>query len=780
MVKNKLTTWYILFSILFLIICTTIFKNYSWMYLDNSWTPNLSSGLYYYSLNFLNSLSESTYFWYDSSLLGFSRILTHFYFFFWEFFLYFIFLSLSFILAYKILNMFFKKGASIFWGILFTFNPVSLLFLNLSWFIFAYPSLLAIIYSISKFIKSKRYLYILLLVFWSFALISYIRILWIYVTFLLLISFFYFKEIKKFIVEDKKIFIWVFITMILIFLPLFFAIVFPYLSLEKDYFRGIWNYAISSKWDSLYYYSKNTPIYEFFQIKEITWNFAWNYKNSTIFVIFFSSFTIWLIIIAWIQKNTKYRFLTIYLITILITIIFIRAWGYFINKDIYLNFIQNYYPFIANNTSWLLVLYIPIVVFLFSNIYNFSNHKKFFFTIWSIFIFFSLFPIIINLIAWNNYKLKLINTNQIPSIYKEEFFDYNWKKEASVFYPNSTPVFNWSSYPISVNNNNNYLTLFSKDDRIVNSKQKELYFIIQNLKNNPQNLSILNNKNIFVFKNIRNPEIWEFDYVAPSDDLWTAWRYLNYLNKNKDLIIEESNTEFTKFIPIYKDDYEYFLYSPSNIIRENIDDFLNKDIDIKSRPIVIDDESFHKPRSIDNFKIPETNQNIRIDYKRSLINPTKYFLKISDVDTSQPFLVQLNQTFGMSWKLKWIDEDEFRRYNCKDDYEYFPITNNSYCLIEWDNHLSSLWDYKYLNKKEVPEKNHFEWNFVWNTWIVTPESLREEDRWKKELYAVIIYEKQLWYIWSIMISLWTLWVLILLTIIQEYSLYKKRKNDKKS
>ncbi len=120
--------------------------------------------------------------------------------------------------------------------------------------------------------------------------------------------------------------------------------------------------------------------------------------------------------------------------------------------------------------------------------------------------------------------------------------------------------------------------------------------------------------------------------------------------------MKDSNREFIYFKLKNYNDYEYFIYSPSSIIRKNIDTFFDAPIDITSRPVVIDDESFHKPTEIDSFEIPEENKNIRIDYKKSDKNHTKYFLKISDIDTSKPFLVQLNQTFGMSWKLKWIDE----------------------------------------------------------------------------------------------------------------------------
>lgn len=58
-------------------------------------------------------------------------------------------------------------------------------------------------------------------------------------------------------------------------------------------------------------------------------------------------------------------------------------------------------------------------------------------------------------------------------------------------------------------------------------------------------------------------------------------------------------------------------------------------------------------------------------------------------------------------------------------------------------------DIRLLNKPEVNNKNHFEWNFVWNTWLVNPEDIPNEMKWEKELYAVIIYENKF-----IIVMLW--------------------------
>ena len=185
-------------------------------------------------------------------------------------------------------------------------------------------------------------------------------------------------------------------------------------------------------------------------------------------------------------------------------------------------------------------------------------------------------------------------------------------------------------------------------------------------------------------------------------------------------------------------------------------------IDIYDKPVNIDPESFHKPEDMDRFTIPESNQNISLRYKRSVLQPTKIYLKVGAVDTTEPFLIQLNQTFGMSWKLKWITQEEFEEKSCADAYQEFAITQNKYC--NYRAQILDIRDTKFLSKTAVPESQHFEGNFVGNTWLVTPGDIPPEYQGKNELYAVVIYEKQIWYNWALIISGTTLGVLIILSL----------------
>ena len=61
-----------------------------------------------------------------------------------------------------------------------------------------------------------------------------------------------------------------------------------------------------------------------------------------------------------------------------------------------------------------------------------------------------------------------------------------------------------------------------------------------------------------------------------------------------------------------------------------------------------------------------------------------------------------------------------------------------------------------------------------------PENIPENMRSQDELYAVIIYEKQIWYNWALIVSGATFLLLLGLTIFQEIKNFKNRKNAKNS
>jgi hypothetical protein len=121
----------------------------------------------------------------------------------------------------------------------------------------------------------------------------------------------------------------------------------------------------------------------------------------------------------------------------------------------------------------------------------------------------------------------------------------------------------------------------------------------------------------------------------------------------------------------------------------------------------------------------------------------------------------MNLTFWMSWKFKWITQSEFDNVHCRDDYTTFEITDNSFC--NYPSWVLRISDTRYLFKKSLDESTHFEWNYVWNTWLIDAKDLPKNT--DKILYAVIIYEKQIYYTWAIIIAGLTFFVVMVWGIV---------------
>lgn len=762
--------WFILMLVFSIFIENTFWV---WAYLD-SWFVLFKWEWF----NFLNSISQITYFWYDESpILGMRWIWYVFANYLPIFFVYFIYFIANYYFSYQILKNNFGSQSAKLWALFFTINPVSLFFLNQIGFIFAYTSIVIIIYGFIEYLKHSYFRHLFIIIIWFLFLTSYTRITWIYGIFLIWLWIISYKHIYNFILENPRKTVIHAVLVILALAPFLFAVLWGHIVWDKEYFSWISNYSDSSIswWDNLYKSINSSDAIKWFSITEPTRNYLEKYHNNMFFLIFTSLFTILIIIKSAVSKNlNKYIF---YILWVLIWSIFLRFSGKFLSQENFVNLNYKFFPFLTNNTNWILLLYIVTIAYLISFCFNKLDayEKKTWKTLIYLFIIINILPLILQ---WNNDKLWLIKTWDFSPVYQEYIFWSDNKNEASILYPDYKIYNSQSPYFIYYHyNKNNKLTL-SNNSRFITGKQAELSKAIQKNTDNVENNSILNVKNILIFNEVDKAEKNQFDYYTNID-------YSSKIKKYNDIIL--TNTSF-KDESKYKDisyfshkestNYEYFIYSPQSVEEIELDDFYKQEIDVTNRPVIVDSISFHKPEKLNSFELADSNKNIRIDYKKSTINPTKYFLKLSDVDTTESFLLQLNQTFGMSWKLKWGDQEEFYRYKCLEDYKYFPITNNSFCHIQ-DGYLDSVKDYRYFNNQAVKESNHFEWNFVGNTWLVEPDDIRNKDQWSSDLYAIIIYEKQFWYIMSILISIWTLWLLLLLTIIQElYFHTKKWKKEK--
>lgn len=763
--------------IVWIIIFWLLFFPKNWLYLDAWAIPITLERGYHVLTSFLSSISLGTYWWYDNSLLLSSRFIGYFFLILPDQLLYILFTVINFVVWYNISKLLFSKNISIIGGILFSFNPLVLSFLNLPSFIFSYTSLGIFLLSVVYIIKTKRWIFVFIIILSLYFLISYTRLIGIYGIFVLILWIFYIKNIVLFIKSNLFYCFKVVILIILSFIPFIFSFIYPYIDGQKLYFTWVWNYANSSTIYSSYLYNglKYTDFYNFFAIKEISANLANVFQKTDIFSILSFVFIIWILIYIWFFIKYKTKILKL-LTAIYLLIIFIIAGPKFLSENVFTSIAYKYFPFIASTTNWLYLIVIPCFIFFVMYAITHTKSKIWKWVLYSwvwIYIFLSIFPFL-----WIQYNQKLdsIPLKNFPKNIQQTFHSPFWENNPSLFLPADPLYFTWSPYPLYISSNNNsFRTLFSWNSRIVNAKQADLNRLIMGDFNIAQFWVLFNLKNVFVFKDVRNAWPWQFNFFTIKD--YESEAKIQYITLlwNDSFYIKQDNENFAQFGLKNDDNYEFFLYTPAKIENYEMEEFFSEEnnIDILNKPINIDWNSFQKPNEIDFFEIPEENKNIAIRYKKSVLQPTKIYAKFGNIDVTKPFLVQLNQTFGKSWKIKWISKEEFEEKECIDEYKTFKITQNAYC--NYKAQILDIWDTKYLNNPEVPEKNHFEGNFVWNTWLVKPENIPESLKNEKELYAVIIYEKQIWYNWALLISGITFVILILLTIFQEIKNFKNKR-----
>ena len=779
-IKSFIKNYFLFFIFSFLALSFLIFQKWYWLYVDSAWWP-MSFERYEQLIQYsLNSFSNITYFGFDSSTVMSSRFLQTLTKILPMGVLYFSFFVFSFLSSYYLLKIKFSKQASFYWALLFTFNPVSLYFLKQVGYLYSYFSLPLIILSVYYFFQTYKTKYILWLALWVIFFISYTRLTWIYLLFFILLALYYHTFVINIFKTQKKNITLIWIIIILVSSPFLLSLIFPHFSWDKQYFSWLWNYADSfdAYQKTFYKIVQNESFFNSFYIREIVHDFADNWNKWNIFII--SSLILILLNIFYFlysSLKTRYTKFWLYLLLILLFIISIKAGAKFFPFEVYSVISYKYFPFIANNTNWLYLIYVPILVYIFA--YNFtycpkSVHNKLLMGS-CLYVLLSIFPLIN---FYNNTKVQLVNTDQMSENFDNTFQKSNTYIQPTLYFPQSTLYIKWNPYHIKLHNNNNYVELLHNDKRSVNRKQQDLRRNIYRWNMyNKENLAIFNLKNIFVFKNIQNVKNGTFDWYRWEQFEEKSIEQYNELNESPHFYKRQDNNDFAQFRIKNDLNYDYFIYSPAEIVEKEINSLYKNKLEIENKIVLIDSKSFHKPENIDSFSIPQKNKNIQIDYKKSQKNTTKYYLKISNLDKNFPFLIQLNQTFWMSWKLKWISESEYSSKKCIDDFIEYSITDNSVCNYQ-HSYLNILNDYKYISKKEVKEMNHFEGNFVWNTWLVESDDLPQNLQENEPLYAVIIYEKQIYYTWTLIISWLTFLVLMLLSIIQEIKIYFTKKDTK--
>jgi len=706
-------------------------------------------------------------------------------------FLYLLFIGVNFFSSYSLLSCILPKKSSFLGALFFSFNPVAIFFFNKPGFIFAYSSAPLVLVSFMRFFyaeKGNKFFWLAISPIGFYSMLSYTRIAGIYGIFIVVVALIYWRYILYLIVNKKKEMAIYIGVNILVLSHIIFPIVYFYLK-DYKYSLGISNYIqISENFSkNLYNSIIEKTFFNNFYLQEISDNFAVTFKRSEIFKI--SSFLFSGIIILHSlflikegnrkNKNFIKDKIAILMLCMLFISIGILGLSYFMGLNLFEKIAYSIFPFIAGNEKWICMIFLLALAYLISWVHFYQNaiRKNIVFFMTVMYCFLSLYPLIdYN----NNIKLKTISFDNIPNVYKETFFsDFDKKIKPSLFFPtssknNNTILFSWAPYPLDITYNNPFIPLFGNNPRVVSAKQAFLSDSLNSPGSNLGNAKIFNLKDVFLFKDVVNDD-FGFDFFSDADYVGQSKFFYEKLKNDENFNAILDDNHLAHFVRSGSDNFDFFIYSPTDIINTEPDVFFKSFlINENSRPVIFDSKSFNNPNDLiqNNF-----SGDVEIFAKSSALNPTKNYLKIENFNPAEPFVIQLNQSFGPDWKLRWVEKSYFDEKSCESAQLYYDVTNNSTC--QYKSNMFELNDIRLFLKSFVKEEHHFEGNFVGNAWMVTPDDIPENMRGQKELYAVLIYEKQIYYSYALLISMTTMCVLIILAFLQEINLYKKRKLNEK-
>lgn len=732
------------FIILLLITNLFLLKDGLWLYQDASyWYKNLfeiKSAL----SNQLHAYSRDLYYLgFDPGLFNFTHIITIPY----IYLLIFIFGSstaqiifilsgyiFAFISFYYFLKIFFKdNNFRYILSLIYVFNPLMYSFQSLTIINAAIP---LYIYSIYMYLQNKKifnFKYLLLNIIATFLIIWYIRFIQISF-FLIIVYLFYLFISQKIIISFKKILI-LGIFYILCFAPVLYS----------SFIQ------IIEKSDTAFYYgeifTKGVSKINFYYVFDLLRSYDLKLFENNLYI--FLGMSLFIFIIFILTKTEKKYINNLYIINLFLILFGITCFGLanIFGDDIYKSFIS-YLPFIINAPWWsLYIINIPLIIL----IGIITIHKKQHLYIYSsIFLLFSISPYIF---YSQNVDLQKFKLSKLPDTYKEYFLvDEEVIPVATNYIPGSC----WRAmYMVEgnlpthcINFGYRYSPIAYPNPRLVTGKNFAISQLLQN-SSQLENFRITHNlKNIIVPNDAKVTHEKNLD--MNDNNVIAIINAKKNLDKNT-LLKSDNNPNFKHYNYRDSDKYDFLLYAPKKAIPGDMNTIFKSTIEINERPVILEKN------------IKGSTQNINIFYKTSPSNPAKYYIQLSNVNTSKPFIIQMDQTYYPSWKLVWVDKAYFDRIDCLGNIKNFPITNNQYC--QYKSNILEFEDIKLMTKKQIDDRNHIQGNLVGNTWIVSPKDIPEMDSNKDKLYAVIVFQKQLYYGYMVIISLLAFSILIALSII---------------
>ncbi len=788
--------WIVFFVFSFFILSFLIFPAGVWSFTD--------SGFYYadvlqarkVALSKLGIFSNTDGFYlgFDNSAGAFSHLAVSWYQFILSFIFgshfgqvvyYFIYYFLSFLfglLLFKKLFLGFGKNSIRVGALFLAFNPFSLLISTLFAISYIYALTIVFLYLFLCYLENGKIKNLFFSLLAALYLFSYLRLVPIIVLLLFFVLWIFY---------DKKYFSlkrWV------LFLTALFFVCSPYfvgnlpilggsnniINNYQDAFERYQeaNYDFKSSFlnsltnpggftpSALSFFYNNRGIPEFADNFAVKGSFEF-YKM--IQLIFNSGILIFAIAFVRSKKAIK-------LIALICFFIFLNTLGFFLNIQIYtlihkslLVFLYNDYGFLQFAQSFFFALLLVSVA---EFVKDRDNKKYALYLVLAVTLY-----LVLNISPFlsNYYGFKKVN--DIPLRYSEYLFSKEKiaSSEATLFAPYNWLKFEWSPYFLDLNSfhSSEYKSLISPNLRLVSDDFVKFYNqIYDNLgKENIDNISIFNIKNIFVFKDVVDAEK-QIDTYQVTNVEYNSQKMILELKNQESLNLVEENENFNHYRFNSADDYDFLIYSPKNLINLNSDQFYDKNFHSLNKPLIFDKTKLNNINIIRdiNFKL----NSPYISFKTIADNSNKYYVKIN-VNKEYPFLLHFNQSFSKNWQIFFVDSSDWESRKCIAWGGFFKLTENDYCVSAGT--AIDFNDFLLFFKKRLKPENHFLGNMVGNTFLITPQDIPESYRQGNELYLIIYFKRQIYYLMALIVS-FSVFVMIFVFMIREI-MYDRTVNKKK-
>lgn len=780
-IKKTECKWHMLFFlVLFVVIHKFLLSRGIWFPIDASYRFPLFSNPYVELFRTINSFGGLTYFGSDVYQINSGRWLVYivdilFRFLFGDRYGFILLLLLFFFAGYYFTfklsrRLFDNYNIPFLIGIFYVFNPLAVFFISQPAIMLSYSFIPVFLYSIAGFALDRDFSFRNNLVF-LFSLLflsSYPRVIGLVLSFLIILFVYYWNYFFKFFRETWRNLFVLFLLAVLVNLPLIDS----YLGLFRTS-----SYGYSTKEGSVSYLNKDDnylydisyeialkkPLYTAINIglDEYYDNYSVSFSIDKIFRIYSFIYLGFLILIYSVNfyREKEHSFVKLLFSTFLI----VNSLAYFIGKEAFMHFTYDIFPFISFSTSWTSLLFILFYSIILG--YNLKSQSYFLRGVTLvgliIYLFISTRPLLLS-----NPYMQTLSREEIPQEYVG-FFSGGSDPESSFFYPTPNVHFSWAPYRQFLYPNNSSLSWLDDNIRAGGVYYRDLFTkATENFNCNfIRNLWIFNIKSVPLFWDTEENSSWRF--ITPP----TTHKLKILLDSCGENIESFEDGNISLYRPLDYEKWDYLLYSPQKILFEDSYNVLFDDKPFQNGSLILSKDV--SPR------IGYINGNLlkskELEIKKSRYNRHKFYVKINGVNISESFFIHLSQTFSGSWKLKWITKGEYDSVPCINNYTSYDLSKNKYC--NYKEKVILLDDLKYLRRSEIEAEKHFFGNFIGNTWLVETDKIPfEYDFEDGNLYAVVIFDKQIVFSILLYISTLTLVILLLLTLISSIIKLIMRKN----